>query len=562
MRRDHSIGFNWHDVAYWGVIAAACAVFLVMNMLTTLKEDDLAYCLIEGDWTPIRSLGDWLQSFGHHYTHSNGRLADLVAMLFGGLLGKTAFNMCNTLVFGLLLHLLSILTTGRRSLWPVALFLAVTGTCYPVPGETMLWMAGSCNYLWAITASLLLVTCLRHAGAGVGWGRCALLLAGGFVAGAFNEATSFGFLLGLALYYAFNRSRVNRAVVMAMTGYLLGVILLVASPGAWTRVAEGGLVVDLPMADLLYSRWSIFIEKMWRFYLPVLALAAGLVVLLIWRRKGALAAKRSPWPYVFTALLLVMLALGVNEERAYAPLVTVAFILITIVADRGLRWPWARVAVIVVSLALAAFTYARGVKLLREYRAYDLATVGEIVNAPNQAILCERQFTSYSRFIKPMNYNSSHYFAHEIIYRSFFGKMNVQFVSDSVYVRYHQGRLLDGASAEMYQCEPQGMAGPVYTFPDQDYVAILLNTGFLPCSFQTARYYWAEDRSKLDDSGEMARRQRYGLPTDYNPHGFYPLIYQGRGYLVAERPDSLDNRLVFPVTMPPNPVEITLTRAE
>lgn len=562
MRRDHSIGFNWHDAAYWGVIAAACAVFLVMNMLTTLKEDDLAYCLIEGDWTPIRSLGDWLQSFGHHYTHSNGRWADLVAMLFGGLLGKTAFNVCNTLVFGLLLHLLSILTTGRRSLLPVALFLAVTGTCYPVPGETMLWMAGSCNYLWAITASLLLVTCLRHAGAGVGWGRCALLLAGGFVAGAFNEATSFGFLLGLALYYAFNRSRVNRAVVMAMTGYLLGVILLVASPGAWTRVAEGGLVVDLPMADLLYSRWNIFIEKMWRFYLPVLALAAGLVLLLIWRRKGLLAAKRSPWPYVFTALLLVMLALGVNEERAYAPLVTVAFILITIVADRVLRWHWARVAVIVMSLALAAFTYARGVKLLREYRTYDLATVGEIVNAPNQAILCERQFTSYSRFIKPMNYNSSHYFAHEIIYRSFFGKMNVQFVSDSVYVRYHQGRLLDGASAVMYQCEPQGMAGPVYTFPDQDYVAILLNTSFLPCSFQTARYYWAEDRSKLGDSGEMARRQRYGLPTDYNPYGFYPLIYQGRGYLVAERPDSLDNRLVFPVTMPPNPVEITLTRAE
>lgn len=551
----NAMSSRWHDAAYWVLIAVACAVFLVMNILTTLKEDDLAYSLIEGLWTPVHSLGDWLQSYIYHYSHSNGRLADLVAMLFCGLLGKTVFNLCNTLVFGLLLHLLSLVTTGRRSLLPVALFLAVTGTCYPVPGETMLWLAGSCNYLWAITASVALVYVLQRAD-GMGWGRGLLLAVGAFVAGAFNEATSFGFLLGMVLYYACNRQRFNRASALALGAYLLGVLLLVASPGAWSRAAEGGLVYDLPVADLLYSRWCIFTEKMWRFYLPVLALVAGLVVLL--SKRGS-AVKQSPWPYVFVALLLVMLALGVNHERAYAPLVTVAFILLAMVADRVLRrWPWARVALIVVSLSLAVFTFGRGVKMLQEYKVYDDAAITEVVNAPDQAIVRERQFEGYSRFVKPMNFSSTRFFAHEIIYRAYFNKKNVQFVSDSVYVRFHEGRLLDGAVSEVLPSDHPELVGPVYSFPDQDYAAILIKTPNLPCTFQTARFYRFSICGDSADPTDMARRHRYGLPTDYDPHGFYPIVYQGQCYLITDVADPFDVKMVFPLTMPPAPQEITL----
>ena len=53
---------RWHDVAYWGLLVVAFAVMLVMNALTTLKEDDLAFTLIEGVWTPVRSFADLLQS--------------------------------------------------------------------------------------------------------------------------------------------------------------------------------------------------------------------------------------------------------------------------------------------------------------------------------------------------------------------------------------------------------------------------------------------------------------------------------------------------------------------
>ena len=219
---------RWHDVAYWALLIVAGTVFLVMNFLTTFKEDDMLFSMVEGEWTPVRTLADALRSHYYHFCHTNGRLADVVPEFFCGLAGKTAFNVCNTLVFVALLHLLSLLVTGRRSVMVVALFLAVVGTCFPVPGETMLWIAGSANYLWAITLSLALVYYLqgqcRDAKSCVsnqktlGWGGTIGLLLFAVVAGGFNEGTSFGFFGGMCAYYAFNRSRFDRRAAVALLG--------------------------------------------------------------------------------------------------------------------------------------------------------------------------------------------------------------------------------------------------------------------------------------------------------------------------------------------------------
>lgn len=431
---------RWHDIAYWGVLAVACAVFLLMNVLTTFKEDDLAFSLIEGVWKPIESLLDLCKSHCNHFVDSNGRTANLVASLFCGLLGKTAFNLCNALMFGLMAHMLSFLATGRRSLLALSMFLAMVGTCYPVPGETMLWLDGSCNYMWAITLSLVLALYLqRQHHAQLGWGKTIALVVAGFIAGSFNEATSFGFFAGWCLYYAFNRDRLDRRAIAVLTGYLLGILLIVASPGAWQRAA-GDLVLNLSVADMFSSRWHIFSEKMWRFYLPVAIPLVG-VVAVIW--KGWSSIKRYLWTYIFLCLVLVMFALGVIHERAYAPLVTVAFLIIAAAADWLLqRWQWARVAAVVVCLGLAAFTFARGIKMQDAYKAYDDQVVSEIRTAPRQAVLRERHFDGYSRFIKPMNYRSTDFFGHEVVYCGYYNKENVQFVSDSVYSRYHSGGYL------------------------------------------------------------------------------------------------------------------------
>ena len=541
-------------MAYWGLLVVAFAVMLVMNALTTFKEDDLAFTLIEGVWTPVRSFADLLQSHLTHYTGTNGRLAELVPELFAGLLGKTAFNLCNALVFVLLAHLVSLLSTGRRSLLALSAFLAIVGTCYPVPGETMLWMAGSANYMWAITLSLLLVAAMKRAqGKPMGWGKALLWLLFGFVAGGFNEATSLGFLGAFLLYYAFNHRLLDRQVVVTMMGYALGIMLIVLSPGAWNR-ATTDIALNLSPDDLLSSRWYIFMEKMWRFYLPVLALIVGICLLVM--RRGRIVM-RSLWTYVLLCLAAVMFALGLNHERAYAPLVTVAAIIVIMAADGLLtgRWRRLRLAAILIALGLSVFTYARGIKVLNQYKAYNEQVEREITESPRQAVLRERQFDGYSRFIKLMNYTSTNYFAHEVIYRAYYNKENVQFVSDSVYVRFHEGRLLDGAQELSVKFDKPDVAAAVYTFANQDYIAVLLKGNTLPCTFQTARYYAHSDDAI--DPEEAQRRKDYGINIDYEPRGFYPLEYQGKCYLISSSLGAGDHKVVFPMNLPPDPKEFS-----
>ena len=558
-RSDHSsmlLKSRWHETAYWGLLALAGILFLIMNTLTTLKEDDMAFSLIEGSWVPIHSLLDALRSHCNHFIDANGRTANLVATLFCGLLGKTVFNICNTLVFCLMAHLMSVLSTGRRSLMALALFLAVVGTCYPVPGETMLWLDGSCNYMWAITISLVLTRYLQcdHSKP-LRWAYAPFLLLAAFVAGSFNEATSFGFFAGWCLYFACHRQQFNRRVAIVLGGYLLGIILIVTSPGAWDRAADGGIVTNLGFQELLSSRWYIFQEKMWRFYLPVAVLITGIVA-MAW--KGPRVVWRCIWTYIFLCLVLVMLALGIIHERAYAPLVSVSLILVTMAIHALLdKQPWPRLAVTVACLALATFTWARGIKMLQLYKTYDDNTVAEIVQAPGQAILQERSFPGYSRFVKPMNYRSTDFFGHEVIYCAYYGKDNVQFVDDSVYTRYHSGRLLDGATARPMTTEPADAVVAVMTFPDQNYMAIILDTDTMPHTPQTARYYMSQPASGLTTS-EKERRSNYGLVTEYNPKGFYPIHYQGKYLLIAPLPDNTTASMVFPMEYASSPKELTI----
>ena len=526
----------------------------------------MAFSLVEGVWTPVRSLYDVIRSHANLFVDANGRTANLVAALFCGLLGKGTFNVLNTLVFGALTHLLSRLSTRRCSLLALSMFLVAVGTCYPVPGETLLWLDGSCNYMWAITLSMALICYLQHAKNGtIGWGKALGVMAFSIVAGSFNEATSFGFLLGMATWLASNRDRWSRRTALAIAGYLLGVVIIVASPGAWNRAATGDISVNMGLADLLHSRCYIFSEKMMRFYLPIAAAVVGFAALLL---KRATSVKQSVWTYIFLGLALVMFALGQTAERSYAPLCTVALLILMMAADRVLRqWKWCRVAAIVVCLGLAGFTAARGVVELKRYKVYNDQAMNEIITASDQAVLRQRLYNGYSRFIKPMNFISSSFFAHEDIYRAYFGKKNVQFVNDSVYNRYHEGRLLQGAhlhaDGTRNSNHPE-LIGDIYFIENQNYIAIEFKANKFPGSFQTAEFHKNNAvtamHEELDSATakELQRRRNYGITIDYDPVGFYPLEYQGKCYLICKAPDASVGRIVFPLWLTPGGEELNV----
>ena len=527
---------RWHDVAYWMLLAVACAVFYWMNVLTPFKEDDMVHSLVSGEWTHMRTFGDFLRSCWNKYFVLNGRTSDMTAELFCGLLGKPLFNVLNTLMFALLAHVVSLLATGRRSLLAQSMLYACVATCYPVPGETLLWLAGSCNYLWSITVSLWGVYfLLHHRNARQGWLKEILLFLCAFWAGASNEATSFAFLAGMFLYYAFNRRLIDRAVVIVLTGYLLGVVFIVLSPGIWQRASSGGIAVDMSVKDLLFSRCYIVGEKMLRYLLPVIALMACIVA-LFW--KGVKPLKGSALTYLFVMMLFLLLVFGQNHERPYAPFVTVSLIIVVFAADAVLKhWPWLRMAAIAGCMALSAYLFARGIKVLQDYKVYDERVVNEIRSAPSQAILRECPYKGYSRFLFTLPMKSDWFFPNEYTWRGYFDKENVQFVSDSIYDRFHSGRLLEGAIEMPFGTDQPALAGHVVAFPDQDYMILPLQLDTIPAAYQVGTAFWNDSVQGLS-AEELAYRRKHGVMSKSDPFGYYPLRYQGRVLMVLPLMDD------------------------
>jgi len=458
-------------------------------------------------------------------------------------------------MFGLLSHLVSLLSTGRRSLLALVIWFAYVGCAFPVPGETMLWLTGSCNYMWAITLSLLLIYLLlskqldknRH------WWYLMGLIALAVVAGSFNEATSLGVLAGLGLYYLFNRQQFNGTIGAVLMAYAAGIAIIVASPGAWARAADGGIAVNLPLGQMLTSRFYIFDEKMWRFLTPVAALLVG-VICLLWRH-GRKAMRRNVWTYLFLALTVVMLVLGLTAERAYAAWATVALIIVVFATDWVLsRTPlWCRAAVVCAGLALMVFSGARARRVIGQYADFEQRvtapviqikennlrekqSTGNVSYSVTESVQPEAKFQGYSRFVMPVCYQSSGYFTHEVALSRYYELENLQFVPDSVLRRYRSGRLCEGAQRIEPTCDRPDLIDSVLTVPSAGYMLVFVHQGCYRHNTQQARYYLAKpDALKAD---EVERRRNYGLVSDYTPRSFYPLFANGCTMLLFPMPDN------------------------
>ena len=467
---------RWHDAAYWGLMLVVCILFYIMNCWTSFKEDDMEFSLLRN-----AGLMDFLRAQYDHYMTANGRCADFFATLFCAYLGKPLFNVVNTLMFAGMAHLVSLLSTGRRSVLVLALFIAYVGLWFPVPGQTMLFVAGSCNYMWAIVASLLMVYLLRKYSRQPRPGKIKtiLLILLAFVAGNFNEATSFGFFGGLVLYYLFNRKEINRTVVLVLLSYLAGLIVIMGSPAAWQR-ASTSVVVDLSFKDLLMSRAYIFAKMMVRIVAPALAVLVGCVMLV---KKSVRPLRQCPWTYILPCLMLLMIALGYLYDRAYAPMATVGFIILAMVIDSlTAQRSVVRLAVIILCLAVSALYYPPRMKVLRDLKQFEDRIASDISQAPSQAVLHEYVFNGSSPFATPLRYVSREFFNRESTYRAYFGKENVQFVDDSVYARYHEGRLLDGAKPMPMVSDRPEIADTVLLIAGQDYMIIPVKGDTLPAS--------------------------------------------------------------------------------
>ena len=365
---------------------------------------------------------------------------------------------------------------------------------------------------------------------------------------------------GVILYYMLNPRELDRRTLLVMGAYLLGVLTIFTSPGTMNRIMGGGIAVNMGLRELLTSRCYIFAKMMVLFVVPIAALLAGIVA---WMKCGWQVVRRCLWAYIMLAMAALMLALGYLFERAYAPISTVAFIIVAGVVEAALAgWRgqrWLRPLLVAAGIAVSGFAFAQALGELHRLKAFEDGIARDIAAAPRHAVLHEYRFEGSNRFITPLRYVSTYFFNREATYCAYYDKDNVQFVPDSVYDRYHSGRLLDGAVQLPMESDRPEIADTVLAFPGQDYMVVLLNVDTLLPTPQYADYYLTDPDKGLS-ADDKRYRSNLGLATTFNPCGVFPLYYQGRQMLVFPLINDSTSHIVFQLDYEGDLGKMTLTR--
>lgn len=249
------------------LLAVVGVAFYLMNVFAPLYVDDWHYCFIFGTTTPIASVADVFASQFRHYFEFNGRVVPHVfVQFFDGLTGKPLFNVVNTAMFLLFLHLVVVNVISDRKLYYKALTLVVAIVLLIMPGFNLsiLWLSGACNYLWT-SVFLLVFNILLQRDVRLRPCLWPVLACFGLLCGWTNEGLVLGLSAGYLVYYAMSIKELTPVRIALLTGFVLGVLLMLVSPGNFHRAMTGiegqsfsGIIRTYASALLAMSNLRVF----------------------------------------------------------------------------------------------------------------------------------------------------------------------------------------------------------------------------------------------------------------------------------------------------------------
>lgn len=234
---------------FYLILCVSFVMIYAYNLLTPYLSDDYAY-LIEvrkaaSLWDLVKQqYGEYLSNSGRVIGQFNVRLS-----LYGS---KQIFNVVNSGMFLALLLLIyqNVRRKKKHDIFILLLTLTFLWKFTVDFGQTMLWICGSCNYLWGSVIILAFFTLYRHflerEKPATHQGILAIFLfVFGIAAGWCNENTSGGGLL-LVLMYSLNfwwaKRKENRKgiypfMIAGVAGMCLGILGMIAAPGVRKRSA-------------------------------------------------------------------------------------------------------------------------------------------------------------------------------------------------------------------------------------------------------------------------------------------------------------------------------------
>lgn len=209
-------------------------LFFILNVLTPLIADDYSYSLGR------HSLSDVAQTTYDEYFNWGGRITGYFFAFFWLFIGKSIFNIANTVIYCLFIFLIQFHITGKAKHNPL-MFLAINIFLWffvPAWGQNFLWLCGSCIYLWTTTLILLFLIPFRKKQDDINYKLniplSILFFFLGLLAGCSTENAAAAIFLLLIFYFAvkaIDKRKIYLFEILGTLGFLIGFLLLILAPG-------------------------------------------------------------------------------------------------------------------------------------------------------------------------------------------------------------------------------------------------------------------------------------------------------------------------------------------
>lgn len=218
------------------IVLLSFAAIYIYNVLTPYLSDDLLF-----DKSIYHSFWDIFREEYKQYMNWNGRSVLQIILKIFMLLPKSVFNFCNSICYVGTVLLIYWNIKGKKS-YDIFLYLLINLFIWVFCvdfSQTILWLAGACNYLWGMFIILSYLTLYRYLLEKKDRIKHRILAAAGLfllgvLAGWGNENTSGGMILIVLLLsakYFWENKKIEKIMVMGIIGNFIGFAFLLLAPG-------------------------------------------------------------------------------------------------------------------------------------------------------------------------------------------------------------------------------------------------------------------------------------------------------------------------------------------
>ncbi len=314
----HSINQKrMEDRIFFAAALCLLAVFGALNFATYYCVDDYSYMFNFVTKNRIMSIADIFQSLSIHYTNVNGRM---ITHFFAHLflyMGKSVFNIINTVAFAMLCFVMCLHICKRFV--PKYFFMVICGLILLTPdfGQSFLWVTGASNYLYGplivLVYMLPLRACFEDGDISSAALKTVLFGLAGIIAGWTLENLSVAlcfFLIVAILFRIVKKQRIPFFAIAGLLGSIAGLLLMILAPGELHRLGNSG---GFQALILIFSRivpiTARFVYYLWPVLLP------DIIMLAVFIRKFGIRE----WQRLLPAAVFFLTALASIYSMAASP---------------------------------------------------------------------------------------------------------------------------------------------------------------------------------------------------------------------------------------------------